>query len=437
MRIADRTIRPMVLWVALTACLFTHAAYLVMDHDYYGNDTPSYLVPAQNLLHGYGFADASHHPEVRRTPGYPLLLALFQVSPLQLDYLVFLQHAICVLLAAALAAFALQVTNSPVIALVAATVFSLDLATVRIANLLLTEITAAALIALIAWTLYRALSTPRGIMYAMMAGLLGGCATLVRPVAILYVVPLSFSIVFTQRRRALRTLAVFILSFLLLPALWIARNRIDAGYTGLSTISSEDILFYRAAGALAIQRPGDYFSNVEKTRGFLMNQSCLELERIYRQDCRQLADSQKAPYYARKGMSIIAGAPSSYLRSALIGLLYTVFGGGAEALSKITHVSPLMAERIILFLTIPEACLSLFGCWYWYKKDRYVGCLLILTVAYFLIVSAGAEAYSRFRVPVMPMYALLVGGGAAQVLQIFRLFKPSRIITTTSVADKP
>ena len=434
MMTAEKPIRSAILWASFAVCLLAHATYLLLDHDYYSADTSSYLVPAENLLHGHGFVDALYHPEVRRTPGYPLILALFEIPPLKLDYLVFVQHALCVLLGIAMTSIVLQLTNDSAAAIVAALAFSLDLATIRIANLLLTEITATILIALTAWTIYRAITTPDGIMYAVTAGILGGCTVLVRPVAILYFVPLSFCIVFVLRKRALRILTVFVLSFLLLPILWIARNRVEAGYPGLSVISSEDLLFYRAAGALAIQQPGNYSLNVEETRGLLIDQSCVEMDHIYGRDCSQLTDSERTSYFTTKGVSIILRSPLSYLRSALLGLVYTVLGGGAEALSKITNVNPRTAKYIVLLITIPELCLSLLGCWYWYRTNRIVCCLLAPTVAYFLITSAGAEAYSRFRVPVMPMYAMLIGGGASKVLQIFHRTKSSCIATANPVA---
>jgi 4-amino-4-deoxy-L-arabinose transferase-like glycosyltransferase len=432
--IADRTIRSATLWTALIVCLFAHTIYLLVDHNYYSADTPSYLIPAQNLLNGNGFASALHHPEVRRTPGFPLLLALFQIPPLKLDHLVLIQHALCILLGVALAAVILRLTNDLVAAFVAALAFSLDFATIRIANLLLTEITATVLIALIAWTIYRALTTRDRFKYAITAGILGGCAVLVRPVAILYFVPLSLCIVYALRRRALRTLTVFVLSFLLLPVLWVVRNRLEIGYPGLSTISSDDILFYRAAGALAIQQPGNYFSNVEKSRGLLMKESCSELEHIYGRDCLQLTDPERASYFTTKGVGIILRSPVSYFGSVLIGLAYTIFGGGAEALSKITNIDPHVAEFVVLILTIPEAGLALLGCWYWYKANRIACSLLVLTVAYFLTISAGAEAYSRFRVPIMPMYAMLIGGGASEALQIFRRSKSSRLVAAKHIA---
>src|ERR1700761_4536107 len=64
-----------VVWIALGLSLLTQMTYFALDHEHDGADTPSYLTPADNLLHGHGFTNALHQPELLRTPGYPLLLA--------------------------------------------------------------------------------------------------------------------------------------------------------------------------------------------------------------------------------------------------------------------------------------------------------------------------------------------------------------------------
>ncbi len=414
--LTNRSIGPAVLWIALGLGLLTHASYLALDHEHFGADTPSYLIPADNLLRGQMFVNALHQPELRRTPGYPVLLALFRISPLRVEYLIFIQHALCVLLIVAVAAICMRLTGSHLATLFAASVLALDLATVRIANLLLTEITATVLIALAAWTLYRAMTKPPGrVLASAAAGLLGGFSALVRPVGLLYFVPLSLCLFLALKRRASGPVMVLIASFLFLPLLWAARNFVEGNYFGLSTIGAEDLLYYRAAGALAIQRPGNYLNNAMKIRSSLVDQTCADLERAYERDCAQVTESQRAAYATHKGMRILLNNPLSYLRSMFLSLAYIVFGGGAEALSRISNLSPRMAEYIVLLFTIPEACLALVGFWYWYQRDRKLFYLLTLTIAYFLIISAGAEAYSRFKVPVMPMYALLIGGGAALI----------------------
>ncbi|MBB5066429.1 4-amino-4-deoxy-L-arabinose transferase-like glycosyltransferase [Granulicella mallensis] len=407
-----------VVWIALGLSLLTQATYFTLDHEHYGADTPSYLIPADNLLHGHGFVNALHQPELLRTPGYPLLLALFRIAPLKVEYLIVVQHLLCVLLAVAVVAIALQMTGSRLVACVAAIVMSLDLATLRVANLLLTEVVFMVLISLICWILYRAMMKPAGKGIAIAgAGLLGGYAVLVRPVGVLYFVPLSLCLFLVLRRRAWRPVLIFVAFFLILPVLWATRNFVEGGYFGISAIGAEDILYYRAAGAIAIERPGSYPANILKVNGELIQQTCADLEQMYHRDCSQITDKQQAAYASRKGMSIIREHPLSYLHSMTVSLAYLVFGGGAEALSRVSNVSPRIAEGIVLLFTVPEVCLALIGCRYWYRRDRILCWLLVPTIAYFLGISAGGEAYSRFKVPIMPMYALLIGGGAAGMVE--------------------
>lgn len=412
-----RLLRSPVLWLAFALGLLAHAAYFTLDHEHYGADTPSYLAPASGLLHGQGFVSATGQPELRRTPGYPIFLAIFQIHPLRLEYLVLLQHLLCVFLIVAVAAITLRFSGNRLAACIAGVVMALDFATLRIANLLLTEIIATALIALTAWTLYCAIANQAHVMrLSACAGLLGSCAALVRPVGLLFFVPLSICLFITLKRRALRPVIIFMLSFLLLPALWAARNYIEGGYFGLSTIGAENLLYYRAAGALAMQEPGNYLANAARINTTLIDQTCADLESIYKRDCSQITPAQKASYAIHKGKSIILRHPLSYLRSTLVSLAYVIFGDGAEALSRVSGVTPRLAEYIVLLFTVPEAFLAVAGCWYWRHQNRNLFWLLALTVIYFFAISAGAEAYSRFKVPVMPMYALLIAGGAAQLV---------------------
>src|SRR6266480_3104565 len=409
---------PKVQWVALALVLLTHSAFLILDHEYYANDTPSYLVPADNLLHGQGFVNELHQPDIYRTPGYPLLLALFGVSPLKVQYLILLQHGLCLLIAVAVTDMAFRISRNSLIALTAASVLSFDLAPIRAANTLLTETAFTFLIGLVCWILYRATLNQAGnVPASVSAGLLGGCAVLFRPVGVLYFVPLSIYLFLVLRRRALRPVLVFSASFLLIPLLWITRNYLQADYWGISTVSAEDILGFRAAGTLAVRMPGDYLTNVVRIRGVLLRQACEDLERTYRRDCQRVAESQRAAYITRVGTKIILNDLPGYLRSAVYGLAYLVFGGGTEALSKIANVDSLVAKRAVLFITLPEAGLAVIGCLYWFRQEKNLCYLLLLTVIYFLAMTAGPEAYSRYRVPVMPMYALLIGGGAAATIQ--------------------
>jgi len=436
-RFTSISIRFIVLWIALGLSAFTHLSFAVLDHEHYGVDTPSYLIPADNLLHRLGFVNVIHQPELRRTPGYPLLLALFRTAPLGVENLVFVQHLLCILLTVAVAAIALRTTGNSLVALTAAIVLSLDLATLRMANLLMTETISTVLIALAAWSLYRAIVKPaRHLTASIAAGFLGGCATLVRPACVLYFVPISICLILALGRRALTPVLALVISFLLLPVLWATRNFVQGNYFGLSTIGAEDILYYRAAGTLAVQQPGKYLANTVHVRDQLIDQTCSDLQSTYKRDCSQITEPQRAAYASHKGVYIIRRYPLSYARSMVQSLGYIVFGGGAEALNRISGVSPRVAEYAVLLFTVPEACLVIAGCWYWRQRDINMFYVLSLTVAYFFLISAGAEGYSRFRVPAMPMYALLVGGGTANILRWMQRARSSRLTAPMPIANQ-
>ena len=53
--------------------------------------------------------------------------------------------------------------------------------------------------------------------------------------------------------------------------------------------------------------------------------------------------------------------------------------------------------------------------------------LMLLTIAYLVVMSLGVEAYSRFRVPFLPLYAMLAGGGAAALAERWRRSSRSSI----------
>jgi hypothetical protein len=430
----NTSIRSPILLIACCIGIITHAAYSSRDHQHYGGDTRSYLIPADNLRHGLGFVNARLQPELFRTPGYPLLLTIFRFGSLRLDYLIFIQHILCVLLIIGVAAFAQRTTGSTLVAFVTALVLSLDVATIQVANLFLTEVTFTVLISTLAWVIYRVMTTPMHNMLTIMAaGLLGGSAVLVRPVALLYFVPLSICLVWALRREALRPVLIFVVYFLFFPLLWATRNFVEADYFGISTVGAEDVLYDQAVGALAIQRPGNYSANVLAVQHELDAQWCVDSERMYKLSCSQVPDSQKAGYCMRKGLSIILRNPLSRFRSILQVLTYMLFGGGAEALSRISHVTPRMAQFMILIFTVPYLCLAVVGCRYWYRCNRHLCYILVLSIAYFLLISAlGVQADSRLRVPVMPMYALLIGGGTAGIAQLMKHVRTPRFTASNN-----
>ena len=46
-----------------------------------------------------------------------------------------------------------------------------------------------------------------------------------------------------------------------------------------------------------------------------------------------------------------------------------------------------------------------------WKANRQLFALIFLVILYFLTISSGAQAYSRFRVPIIPLYAFAAAVG--------------------------
>src|SRR5712691_1943100 len=121
--------------VAAIATLTNFTYFFLCGANFFFPDSFTYLAPAQNLLRGLGFFERPGVVETMRTPGYPLLLALFGTHPLPV---IVLQH----LLHVALVGGVYVVTRwrvSRSAALAAALLLAIDTPSIHIANKILSE----------------------------------------------------------------------------------------------------------------------------------------------------------------------------------------------------------------------------------------------------------------------------------------------------------
>jgi hypothetical protein len=78
------------------------------------------------------------------------------------------------------------------------------------------------------------------------------------------------------------------------------------------------------------------------------------------------------------------------------------------------------ARNVPLIYGIASFLLALLGTRWLYRHHRVLGSFLCLTMAYFVLISAGGESKPRFRVPVEPMYAILIAAGICQLITMGR-----------------
>jgi len=402
--------------VMLSLCL--NVASFVLFKDHMMSDSDGYLAPVSGLMAERAFHDASGRPETERTPGYPIFLAaLFSLS-LGTRAAVLAQHLILLVLVGVTASMTYRVCGSRVAATTAGVLLALDLPSIEAANTVLSETVMTAAVLAAVWQTYRAATgePPRLARHAAAAGLLWGGAVLIRPVALFYGAPRAlFFLLAAGRGRGLRAACAALLAFCVFPGCWILRNYRLTRHATISTISGQGMLLFRAAGALAADDPGDFDANLTRRQRELEKRACADLERMTGRSCGELSMLDREAYYFKLGIGVILRAPGGYVKEALREFLMIVFGGGADLIVRAARISARAAQGACLFFTVPVAALALSGLRYWFARDRAMFWLLLLTVGYFFVVPAGAEAYSRFRVPVMPLYAMLAGGGMARL----------------------
>jgi len=377
---------------------FLYFGYTAVD--YLFPDSYTYLAPATNLLHGLGFTNRLGAIDTLRTPGYPLLLASFGLHVVPV---IVFQHLLNAALAVAIYLLVMRRLGSRFIALTAAILFAIDVPTLHYANKILTETLFTAILFIVFALVLYARKLP-------LAGLLTGALVLIRPVAILYFVVVMICL--ALRRVRLRTIAIYLVLALVLPLGWELRNLHHTGVFTISSIGGINLLTYRAAGALAIEDDGDFDSDLAAEMQGLHADADTEIEtKLDVPDAEELPDAVRSKYYSAYAMRVLRQHPRAALMLTVRGLLVNLFDSRSEAVSIISAFPEEVVRRGLDAFTAFVFVFAVIGSVALWQRDRDLALVTIATVIYFVLISAGGEAESRFRVPVIPQYVVLAACG--------------------------
>jgi hypothetical protein len=403
------------LWIPVAVAVLTQALLFVSLEPEIAFDSASYMTQAESLASTGAANNARGEPDTVRTPGYPAFLAVFLAAGLGYPGAIAAQHLLWILVVSATTFLTFRITGSIVAANVAGLITAIDVPALQATHSVLTETWATVFVALAAWQAYRAAKTG-DTANAILAGLLAGFAALIRPVAILLGVPLAVAIVIAGSREVrVRVAAIILIASLPIPAIWIARNYLRTGVATFSSIGSINMLLYRAAGTLAIRDPGGVDANITRRQAELEAAACGAAALRFKRDCDSIPIAQRATLYTDLAMPILLADPVAVVMQAGRAFVMIMFGGGANLISGVTGIDESRARLLALAYTAPLAILACAGIIYWRRIDRVASWLMVLTIAYLVVMSLGVEAYSRFRVPFLPLYAMLAGGGAAML----------------------
>src|SRR5207249_549652 len=151
---------------------------------------------------------------------------------------VWIQHLAGVALAAAAFLFVDVALRRRAAALVAGLLIATNPALVFFAHQYIAYVPASVVIAAAFFCSFRLLHEG-SLRWAVAAGLLTGCATMIRPIAFAWFVPLAAIV---AMRAARSVTAAFLAAALVLPMAWAARNYAATGVPTISSIAGENVL---------------------------------------------------------------------------------------------------------------------------------------------------------------------------------------------------
>ena len=390
-------------------------------------DTGSYVQAAEALVGTGSFTDTpGGEPEIRRTPGYPLLLTLGVLAGQIILVTIAAQILIAVGTVLGVAFLARHVMpGSPQIARWAALFIALDPLSVLYCSLLMTETLFTAIFVLHLLAVMRFLKTQSTGMGAL-AGGLAAAGTFVRPIAYFWPFVAAAVMLCVVRRGGIRGCAVFLVAAMLPCMLWAVRNDVQADYPGFSAISDRNLYAWNAAGVLA-RIDGIPFEAVRTQ----LDARLEELEEAGRINTQ----AERAEYMRQEGLRVIVEHPMTYLGVHMRGIVriitfpgfseYVAIVGGQPAGMEVAidrglgygimHVIPTRPDLLPGYLVfggilITQLVLGTIGAWRTTKSHR-TAWIVVAAAAYFLLIAGGPTGYSRFRVPIMPVVCVLMPAG--------------------------
>jgi hypothetical protein len=394
-------------------------------------DSFGYLTLAASLQSGAGFArdvaDAPTHlpirlPELVRTPGYPVVIALLgtltghgQLATILLQHLLNLTAA----LMAGVACYRLFGARS---AVVVVSILTFDLQGIALSNLILTEVAYGFALLCIAFVVSRVAIEPSWRL-AFAAGGLIGVSALLRPTSIalptLVGLGLALHGLLRRQRKAIVAACIVALVGNAIEASWIVRNGIVAGEYTLSTVGRH-LLVLHASGGLARakglspqtaadQLAGSLGISEARIRFFPMSAAENSRVRTFAVDTIQRYKRAFLTEYVIRSTNTLFGPDKQIL--IVLGLPFVSFGIHPPDRSVAATVPPL-SWILLAFQIVWLAVVYLLGLRTLLLAARdgrtpVVVWICLSLATYVIVLSAGVPGDPRLRWPVIPLLAIV------------------------------
>jgi len=397
------------------------------------DDAAEYIRLAKTIVETGTFSISPDYvgaPEIIRTPGYPLFVAaIYAVFGYNNLWVVLTQIFLSTITVFIVFKIAEKLTDIR-IALLAALLLALDALSFGYTTIIMTETVFTLVLLLIFYAGIKYIETSGKNIYALAMGFLTAFATQIRPVNyFLFAVLLIFFIVYglIKRWKAVKIVTSSLL--ILIPTVvivggWQYRNYRLTGYSGFSAIANINMYFFRAAEIMALKE-GKTFREIQIQIGYDTYYQSL-LENMEKRG--EILNEWNA-----KGLALVKQHPWQLAKMQLKGMISILIRPGGSALthiwghnlyvlqsdkSNIEVAESLGTPFKICLLAVFLYLLMLYsGVLSWlisvFKAGKIDSIHLFLSVIviYFLVISAGPEGVARFRIPIMPLLALISAQG--------------------------
>jgi 4-amino-4-deoxy-L-arabinose transferase-like glycosyltransferase len=415
--------------VRLTPLLRAGEHWAVLDDSY------DYLALRKGLIAGCGFARWTSAgcapPELFRTPGYPLLLAIL---PDNLRLVVAIQALFSAATCLVIGFFSHRQWGFKA-GVIAEALLALDVPSIVVSASIMSDMLFQALltvaVVLQLYAMRRAHHDAKTAYMIMIAALLLAVALIVRPIGVVLplfaVAPVLLISAMTRTGRLCLSVAAAAVP-LLMMAVWMARNSSVGGIWTLSTVGVYNLYYYRSAGVLSYAT-GTSLAEVQtllaRNLG-LSHPSPFLSPAVYHEMLRGSAHILLSNALATAVLSLriliwLAIVPDRANLNAILGTnarssQFLVASSDIVLRLKDLLHSPTLTVLVLLqmaliafvWIGVGRAMIEIRG----RKRQDVVMLMYLLCIALvMLFLAAGPEAIARYRAPAMPFLAMLAGVG--------------------------
>lgn len=395
------------------------------------SDSVEYHQLALNLLQHGEFSRslrAPYEPEIIRTPAYPLMIAgLYGVFSVQPAIIVFVQIALSVatiFIGFRIATLLVHERAGLLTVLLLAT----DPVSAYYTQVLLTETVFTTAISLCLLLFLHALANPSRWQWSAGTSICLALSTYIRPTSYYlgFILPFIFFLMVRPAigwQRAAKPALAFLFLYVTLVGGWQLHNYVQTGSMEFSQTKNQ-YLFIAKAAAIVAARDNLSLEDAQQRLAAEHFQSIPP-------DLRTSTQARLFESQGKYATAIIVEHPALFLWTSLRGMLASLFGP-----SNLSHLFGL--DNVALRSSLFNGDFSKFSRGHWamafgswiygivFLIILYLGilllflrggfycqgmALLIFTALYVLILSSGPEAYSRFRLPIMPALCIMAAAG--------------------------